>query len=336
MKKTDNAIRKAGEVLKIEADSILGLIGKLDDNFSRAVETIYRAKGRIIVTGIGKSGLIGRKIVATLTSTGTPAIFLHPVEGMHGDLGIVTRGDVLLAISNSGETSELNLLIQSLENIPKIAMTGKPCSTLARISDIVIDVGVSKEACPFGLTPTSSTTAALAMGDALAIALIGRRKFRENDFYKFHPGGTLGMRLMARVRDVMVGVENTPRVFSGATPLEAVREIDRRNLGFVLVTDRKNRLLGILTDGDVRRHVKRGQDFGTGTVDDLMTRTPKTIDQNRSLADTIEFMEKFEITTLVVIDKKKELKGYIHLHDILGRGGTVRMSLSNGTVNRSG
>ncbi|MFB3926153.1 MAG: SIS domain-containing protein, partial [Syntrophales bacterium] len=189
--KNDHAIRQAKEVLKIEAESILNLIGKIDRGFSQAVEMIFLSKGRVIVTGIGKSGLIGRKIVATLTSTGTPAIFLHPVEGMHGDLGIVTKDDVILAISNSGETGELNMLIGSLRGlgIPLISMTGKTSSTLAKCSDIVIDVSVSREACPFGLTPTSSTTAALAMGDALAVALIGRRGFNEDDFYKFHPGG---------------------------------------------------------------------------------------------------------------------------------------------------
>ena len=332
MKKTKrggDALKQAREVLKIEAECILGLIPKLDQNFSRAVDTIYRAKGRVIVSGIGKSGLIGRKIVATFTSTGTPAIFLHPVEGMHGDLGIVTKGDVLIAISNSGETAELNELIARIAPIglPLIALTGNPGSTLARASDIVIDVGVAREACPFGLAPTSSTTAALAMGDALAVALTERRNFGEKDFLKFHPGGTLGQRLMSRVKDAMITGDRIPRVYAGAPALEAVEEIDRRNLGFVLVTDRRNRLKGILTDGDVRRCVKRGVRFEAIPVDDIMTKTPRTIDENATLAKTVETMETLEITTLVVTGKRNTLKGYIHLHDIFGRGGTLRISI---------
>ncbi len=328
--KKNNVLQRAKDVLRIEAESILELTRKLDDSFSRAVELIYASKGRVIVTGIGKSGLIGRKIVATLTSTGTPAIFLHPVEGMHGDLGIVTKEDVLLAISNSGETNELNMLIASLRElgVPLIAMTGNPKSNLAQNTKIVIDVGVDREACPFNLTPTSSTTATLAMGDALAVALIGRRGFKENDFYRFHPGGTLGLRLMAKVRDAMMEGEQVPRILSGRPAMEAVAEIDKKNLGFVLVTDRKGRLLGILTDGDVRRHVRKGADFRALAVEDVMTPSPKTVDENCSLAQTLETMEKLEITTLVVVNKSNELKGYVHLHDILGRGGTVRISLN--------
>jgi len=326
-----DALRQARDVLKIEAECILGLIPKLDQNFSRAVDTIYRAKGRVIVSGIGKSGLIGRKIVATFTSMGTPAIFLHPVEGMHGDLGIVTKGDVLIAISNSGETAELNELIARIAPIglPLIAMTGNPKSTLGRASDIVIDVGVAREACPFGLAPTSSTTAALAMGDALAVALTEKRNFGEKDFLKFHPGGTLGQRLMSRVKDAMITGERIPRVYAGAPALEAVEEIDRRNLGFVLVTDRRDRLKGILTDGDVRRCVKRGVRFEAIPVDEIMTKTPRTIDENATLAKTVETMETLEITTLVVTGKHNTLKGYIHLHDIFGRGGTLRIAIPN-------
>jgi arabinose-5-phosphate isomerase len=322
-------IEQAKEVLKIEAESILHLLDKIDAQFARAVEMIFLSKGRVIVTGIGKSGLIGKKIVATLTSTGTPAIFLHPVEGMHGDLGIVTRDDVLVVLSNSGETYEVNALIGNVRErkVPIIAFTGNPASTLAKSSDIVIDVGIEKEACPFGLAPTSSTTAALAMGDALAVALIQKKHFDEKDFYRFHPGGTLGLRLTARVRDVMIGGSLIPHVYSGAPAMAAVEEIDRRNLGFVLVTDRKKYLLGILTDGDVRRYVKKGVQFQTKSVDDLMTRSPKTVDENLSLGDTLETMEKLEITTLVVVNAKNQVKGYVHLHDILGRGGTVRMSV---------
>ena len=332
--KGDEALKQAREVLKIEAECILGLIPKLDQNFSKAVETIFGAKGRVIVSGIGKSGLIGRKIVATFTSTGTPAIFLHPVEGMHGDLGIVTKGDVLIAISNSGETAELNELIARIGPIglPLITLTGNPKSTLGRSSDIVIDVGVSREACPFGLAPTSSTTAALAMGDALAVALTGKRNFGEKDFLKFHPGGTLGQRLMSQVKEAMITGERIPRVYAGSPALEAVNEIDRRNQGFVLITDRKDHLKGILTDGDVRRCVKSGVRFEAIPVDDIMTTSPRTIDESATLARTVETMETLEITTLVVTGKNKKLKGYIHLHDIFGRGGTLRMYVPNGNA----
>jgi arabinose-5-phosphate isomerase len=258
----DQSIRQAKEVLQLEADSILQLIDRVGEDFSRAVELIYHCTGRVIVAGIGKSGLIGRKVVATLTSTGTQALFLHPVEGLHGDLGIVTKDDVLLAISHNGETYELNMIIDSIRaiGVPRIAFTGNLSSTLARSSDIVIDVGVAREACPFGLAPTSSSTAALAMGDALAVALIHRRNFQEKDFFKFHPGGSLGSRLRAKVRDVMIRGSQIPRIETGATVLDAIREMDEKNKGFVLVTDAVGTLLGILTDGDVRRLVRTGYD----------------------------------------------------------------------------
>jgi arabinose-5-phosphate isomerase len=325
----DNSINQAKEVLRIEAESISNLIDKVDHNFSRAVDIIYRSKGRVIVTGIGKSGLVGKKIVATLTSTGTPAIFLHPVEGLHGDLGIVNRDDVILAISNSGETTELNLLTFSIKEIgiPLIAFTGNRESTLARASDITIDVGVAREACPFGLAPTSSTTATLAMGDALAVALIDRKSFTEKDFYKFHPGGNLGQRLMARVKDLMISGESIPRIYSGTPAIDAIDKIDANNLGFILIVDSDNHLLGIFTDGDIRRHVRKRINFEEKIVDDIMTRSPKTIDPNKSIAETIEELQKAEITTLAVVDEKGSLEGYIHLHDILGRGGTVKISI---------
>jgi arabinose-5-phosphate isomerase len=308
----------------------LNLINKIDGNFARAVNMIFRCKGRVIITGIGKSGLIGRKIVATLTSTGTQALFLHPVEGIHGDLGIVTREDILLAISNSGETRELLPIISSVRHIgaPIISFTGVLSSTLAKNSDIVIDVSVEKEACPFGLAPTSSSTAALAMGDALAVALIDKRKFREKDFYKFHPGGSLGARLRATVRDAMIVGDRIPRVLTHTPARQAIVEIDRMNVGFVLVTDKKNNLLGILTDGDVRRMVSRGLSFEGLTIDDVMTANPKTINEKASLAETVEFMQKKEITSLGVVNEKNKLKGYVHLHDIFGRGGSVTISLT--------
>ena len=326
----DRSIQQAKEVLRIEAESIFNLIERVGESFSSAVELIYRCKGRVIIAGIGKSGLIGRKIVATLTSTGTQALFLHPVEGLHGDLGIVTKEDVLLAISHSGETTELNMIIESIRDIgvSRIAFTGNLTSTLARACDVVIDVGVAKEACPFGLAPTSSSTAALAMGDALAVALIQRRNFQEKDFFKFHPGGNLGSRLRARVRDVMISGALIPRIGDSVSVLEAIREMDEKNKGFVLVTDRDDTLVGILTDGDIRRLVRAGGDFRNERISAFMTRTPKTIRETVSVARAVEQMQRDEITTLVVTDSDNRLKGYVHLHDILGRGGTLKITLA--------
>jgi len=325
----DQTIARAEEVLRIEAESILQLIGRLDGNFSRAVDIIYRSPGRVIVTGIGKSGLIGKKIVATMTSTGTQALFLHPVEGLHGDLGIVTKDDVVLAISNSGETDEVNRLISSVQKIgaPLISFTGNPFSTMARASDAVIDVGVEREACPFGLAPTSSSTASLAMGDALAVALIDKHQFSEKDFYKFHPGGSLGQRLRAKVQDVMISGSDIPRVYAGTSAMDALSVLDEKNKGFILVTDRRNLLLGILTDGDVRRLVRKGISISEKPIDEIMTPSPKTIEGNWSIARTIEFMQTDEITALAVVNGDNQLQGYVHLHDILGRGGTIRISM---------
>lgn len=327
---SDDPVEHAREVLRIEAESITALIDRLGDNFRKAVDIISSCKGRVIVTGIGKSGLIGKKIVATLTSTGTPSLFLHPVEGLHGDLGIVTRDDVIIAISNSGETQEINALIDSFREMGLflIAFTGNSSSTLAKASHCFIDVGVSREACPFGLAPTSSSTATLAVGDALAVALVRKKSFTEEDFYKFHPGGTLGLRLLAKVRNAMLVGSETPRVPSGTPITEAVRVLDEKNLGFVLVTGEDNRLLGILTDGDLRRSIRQKTEFNGKKVDDLMTRSPRTIDAGATLAEAIEKMQRHEITTLVVVDNEGRLEGSVHLHDILGRGGTIRMSLN--------
>jgi arabinose-5-phosphate isomerase len=326
---TEEALQQAREVLRIEAESITQLIPKLDHNFTRAVDLIYGSKGRVIVTGIGKSGLIGKKIVATMTSTGTPAIFLHPVEGLHGDLGIVTKDDVIIAISNSGETSELNLIIESIRRIgvPLIAFTGRPDSTLGRSSDVVIDIGVEREACPFNLAPTSSSTASLAMGDALAIALIGKRNFNEKDFYRFHPGGNLGARLRAHVCDVMIRGDEIPCVLAGTPVLDAITVLDSKNRGFVLIADKENHLLGILTDGDVRRFVRKGRSFADEPVDLYMSANPKTVAEDALVAETIEFMQRIEITALVVVDQNRVIQGYVHLHDILGRGGTLKISV---------
>ena len=326
----DISIQQAKQVLRIEAESIFSLIDRVGEPFARAVELIYKSKGRVIVAGIGKSGLIGRKIVATMTSTGTQALFLHPVEGLHGDLGIVTKDDVLLAISNSGETNELNMIIASIRElgVPCIAFTGNLSSSLARASDIAIDIGVEREACPFGLAPTSSSTAALAMGDALAVALINRRDFKEKDFYKFHPGGNLGLRLRAKIRDVMVAGSQIPRITDDASFLEAVREIDEKNKGFVIITDTDDLIKGIMTDGDIRRIIRRRIDFSAQKVSSFMTPSPKTIREEISVAQAIEYMQREEITTLIVTDRDNRLKGYVHLHDILGRGGSLKIAVT--------
>jgi arabinose-5-phosphate isomerase len=330
MAEEDPSITRAKEVLRIEAESISFLIDKVDASFANAVDIIYKSKGRVIITGIGKSGLIGKKIVATMTSTGTQAMFLHPVEGMHGDLGIVTKDDVLLAISNSGETDELNMIIGSIRAMGAriIAFTGNMSSTLAASSDVVIDVGIEREACPFGLAPTSSTTATLAMGDALAVALIEKKNFNEKDFFKLHPGGSLGARLRSKVRDMMIKGAQIPRVCSGTPVMGAIEEMDSKNKGFVLVTDAKNHLVGIMTDGDVRRLIRKDHNFQDKMIDDIMTPSPKTIDEHASLARTIEYMQRDEITTLAVVNGKNTLRGYIHLHDILGRGGNLKISLA--------
>jgi arabinose-5-phosphate isomerase len=320
----------AREVLRTEADGILAVMAKVDESFTRAVEIIRTRPGRVIVTGIGKSGIVGKKIVATLISTGTQAMFLHPVEGLHGDLGIVTRQDVILAISNSGETEELTTLLGNLRHTgaPLISLTGNLSSTLARMSDAAIDVGVAREACPFDLAPTASTTAALAMGDALAVALIIAHDFQEKDFYQFHPGGRLGQRLRIKVRDAMITGKQIPRVDAGSSLMTAIEEMDRKNKGFVLITDEAGHLTGILTDGDLRRLIRHGLWEKEKVIDEVMTPSPKTVAMDLSLAKTVERMQEDEITTLAVVDAGRVLVGYIHLHDILGRGGSIKISLA--------
>ncbi len=315
-------IEEAKRVLRIEAEGVLSLIERIDDNFSDMVDLIYECSGRVVVGGIGKSGIVGRKIVATLNSTGTRSIFLHPVEAMHGDLGIVSGDDVFLAISNSGETDELNILIPSIRQLgcKVVAFTGNPRSALAKNSDIVIDVGVSKEACPMGLAPTASTTAQLAMGDALAVVLINKRHFNSCDFRRIHPGGALGQRLSRRVEDMMLSGEHVPLVRSDATMEEAVREIDRPNLGVTFVTDERKRLLGIVTDGDIRRLIVQKKIIHDLRVQDVMTRTPLRIGPDTPAYDALNLMERHQITVLPIIDDNETVIGILHLHDILGKG----------------
>jgi arabinose-5-phosphate isomerase len=315
-------IEKAIQVLKTEAEGILRLADRLDSNFSEMVEFIFGSSGRVIVSGIGKSGIIGRKIVATLNSTGTRSLFLHPVEAMHGDLGIVCSDDIFLALSNSGETDELNMLIPSIRKIGCriFAFTGNLRSTLAKHSDIVIDTGVEKEACPLNLAPTASTTALLAMGDALAVALIHKRHFSPSDFRKFHPGGTLGQRLCMEVKDMMLTGVSVPQVPEDASMVEAIREIDRLGLGVTLVYDRNRSLSGIITDGDIRRSVAKGAPVLEMAAPDVMTRSPRVSGPGSPAYDALNLMEEFQITVLPIVDGAGKILGILHLHDILGKG----------------
>lgn len=316
-------ISKAKEVLEIEAQGILSLAEKLDQDFETLVQEICVSPGRVIISGIGKSGLIGRKIAATLSSTGTNAMFLHPVEAVHGDLGMVSPHDVFIAISNSGETSELNQLLPVIRGIGcRLAgFTGNPKSTMAGFCDLVIDTGVEKEACPFNMTPTASTTAQLAMGDALSVVLIEKKKFRETDFMRSHPGGALGQRLASRVGQIMLAANQAPSAFVEETMLSALEIMDRFSLGAVLILNRDRQLKGIITDGDIRHIIAQGTtDFHHLTTGDVMTRNPRCSSEDAYLYDALNLMEKYEITVLPVVDSDNRLKGILHLHDILGKG----------------
>jgi arabinose-5-phosphate isomerase len=315
-------IEKAAEVLRIEANGILNLIDRIDDNFAEMVDLICTSKGRLIIGGIGKSGIVGRKIVATLNSTGTRSLFLHPVEAMHGDLGQVCRDDIFIALSNSGETDELSILLPSIRRIgcKIIAFTGVMNSTLATHCDIAIDVGVACEACPLGLAPTASTTAMLAMGDALAVVLLEKKHFKSSDFKMFHPAGTLGQRLTGKITDLMLTGSFLPKVSLGASMKDAVKEINRGRLGTTLVMKPQNKLSGIITDGDIRRMVATGRSILELTVEDVMTKRPRTIKENSLSCDALNIMEQHQITVLPVVNAKGEVRGILHLHDILGKG----------------
>lgn len=314
-------LRHAREVIQIEAEAVQGLLDRLDENFVRAVETLLSCEGRVVVTGIGKSGLVGRKIVATLTSTGTPAIFLHPVEGLHGDLGMVTAKDVILAISNSGETAEIINLLPSLQKIGAkiIGLTGSLDSTLAQNSQIVIDVGVEREACPLGLAPTSSTTATLVVGDALAVSLMRQRKFGEKDFALFHPGGSLGERLSFRVKDIMRPVSDFPTLPKEKTVGEFLSAINRCGADFALVLHPDGGLAGMLTDRDLRRGEIGSPDFLNRLIAGLMDPSPATVEENEPAAEAMRTMVENNLVALSVLDKQKRLKGVVTLRDILNR-----------------
>jgi arabinose-5-phosphate isomerase len=313
----------AKKVLKTEAEAVLALIGKLDSTFEMAVQIIFESKGRVVISGMGKSGLVGKKITATLASTGTPAFFLHPAEAIHGDLGMVTSDDVVVAISNSGETDELVGLIPFLKrfNVGLISITGNPRSTLARVADVNLDVSVKEEACPVGVVPTASTTATMAMGDALAVALLMKRGYKEEDFAFFHPGGSLGKKLFIKVKDLMHSGAALPVVSQETPMIKAVMEISSKRLGVTVVADSDRRVLGVVTDGDLRRGIEK---WGKAVFDmkagEVMTRNPRTIPEDELAAKALSVMEQHSITALVVPDDEGKARGIIHLHDILKKG----------------
>ena len=309
----------AERVLRLEAESILDLCPRLDDRFVAAVELLRGCAGRVIVTGMGKSGLVGRKIAATLASTGTPAYFLHPAEGVHGDIGMVARGDVVLALSNSGETDEVLAVLPSIKRlgIPLVLLTGTPGSTLARQADVVLDARVREEACPMNLAPTSSTTAALALGDALAMALLDQRGLRPEDYAALHPGGSLGWRALFKVRDLMHTGEAVPVVPETATMKEAMQEMSAKRMGMTSVVDAGGRLSGIITDGDLRRHQLARGSLLDHRADECMSREPRCIGADELAATALSTMETHAITHLIVADAECRPAGVIRLQDIL-------------------
>lgn len=317
MNGTAGALDLARKVLTIEAAAILGLVDRLDGEFERAVQLLYECRGRVVVTGMGKSGIICRKIAATLSSTGTAATFLHPAEAIHGDLGVVREGDVVLALSHSGETEELVRLLESIKRIGAclIAMTGDRGSTLARAADVTLDCGIAEEACPLNLVPTASTTAALAMGDALAMTLLVRKGFREEDFATLHPGGKLGKRLM-RVEHVMHAGEAAPIVAANAPMHDVFHEMSNKRLGMTCIVDADGRLAGIFTDGDLRRLMISSADVLSLTAGDVMKPNPRTIRRDVLAVEALKIMETHKITSVVVATGDGRVDGVVHLHDL--------------------
>lgn len=321
----DVMLEQARQVLRMEAKAVLEQVERIDEHFKAAVEMIMACPGRTVITGMGKSGIIGRKMAATLASTGTPSFYLHPAEGIHGDLGMVTEGDVVIALSNSGETGEVLHILPSLRRIGAklIAMVGNPNSTLAKNSDIVLNVGVTREACPLGLAPTSSTTAALAYGDALALALLSKRKFTASQFAVFHPGGSLGRKLLLTVEDIMHSGTENPLVKADISVQDALFVITDKGLGAVSVVDDDNKMLGVLTDGDIRRGLSKGVDFLKRPVTELMTASPKTITKEKLAAQALHIMESNRpkpITVLPVVDAENHVIGLLHMTDLVRQG----------------
>jgi arabinose-5-phosphate isomerase len=312
------ALAIAREVLEIEAKAVSDLIGSLDQRFVQAVGAILNCRGRVVVSGIGKSGHIARKIASTLASTGTPAFFVHPAEASHGDLGMVARDDVFIALSNSGESDELLAIIPLLkrQGAKLVAMTGNPQSALAREADVHLYAGAEKEACPLNLAPTASTTAALALGDALAVAVMQAKGFTRDEFAASHPGGTLGRKLLTHVRDVMRTGENAPRVAHTATAMDGMLEVSRGRMGMTTVLDEHGRVIGIFTDGDLRRSLQKGVDLRSAPITDVMTRGPRTIGPDKLAVEAVEIMERYKVNQLVVVDEDQKLLGALNMHDL--------------------
>jgi arabinose-5-phosphate isomerase len=315
----DQALQLARETLDIEAEALMGLKSRLDTRFSDAVQMMLKVKGRVVVTGMGKSGHIGSKIAATLASTGTPAMFVHPGEASHGDLGMIKAVDVVLAISNSGESDELVSILPVLKRlgVPLIAMTGGLTSALAQHADVVLDSSVAKEACPLNLAPTASTTTQLALGDALAVALLDARGFKAEDFARSHPGGSLGRRLLTHVSDVMRKDEHVPSVLPNASFSELMQEMSRKGLGASAVVNEARHILGIFTDGDLRRLIEKGLDLRSLQAKDVMHANPRTVNQNALAVEAAELMEQFKITSVLVVNDAHELCGALNTNDLM-------------------
>ena len=312
----------ANEVLDIEANSILRLKSNIGENFEKAIDILYNCKGRVIVTGMGKSGLIGKKIAATMSSTGTPSYFLHPAESTHGDSGVITREDVIIAISNSGETQELMNLLPLIKRFgcPMIGMTGNLNSTLAKASEVVMDISVEREACPLNKAPTASTTATLAMGDTLAVCLMEKKGFTKEDFLMFHPSGKLGKGLTYKVVDLMITGDKMPVVSDSLSFNSVINTISEFKLGMAMIVDASGQLTGVLTDGDIRRTIIKHSDTSNLQVKDVMTVNPKRITSDAYAASALNLMEKYSITALAVVDENNIPVGVIHVHDLLRAG----------------
>lgn len=322
MSTESNDIRKAQEVIRIESEAVAALGTKINASFQNAVDTLFACKGRVIITGMGKSGIIARKIVATMNSTGTPSIFLHPSDAVHGDLGMVRSDDVVMCISKSGDTQEIRQLLPMFKRIgvPVISMVGNLMSHLAQLSDIVLDISVREEACPHNLAPTSSTTVTLVMGDALAVTLLEKKKFSANDFAMFHPGGNLGKRLLLKIEELAITGDQVPKVPAKASIKDAILEITAKRLGATCVLNPDGSLSGIITDGDLRRLLQRTSDISGLIADEVMTKDPKTIRKGTLASVALQEMERYSITQLVIVDEKKKPFGVVHLHDLVRAG----------------
>ena len=320
---TENEILKTGKnVVKIEAEAVANLEGSINNDFAKAVQTIYESTGRVVLTGMGKSGLIARKIVATLNSTGTAAIYLHPTDALHGDLGMVRKEDVVILISKSGSTEEIAKLLPMLKRlgVKLIAMSGNPDSSLVKQSDIFLNISVKEEACPHDLAPTSSTTATLVMGDALSVALLQKRGFTAEDFALLHPGGSLGKRLSLKIDEIMIKGDGVPVVKENSSIKDIILEMTSKRLGTTCVVDNAGKLSGIITDGDLRRLLEKTMDVKHLVATDIMSKKPKVTEKDYLASFALQLMENHKITSLIVTDKNKKPIGIVHLHDLINLG----------------